>query len=1101
VSADRNLLFGVLALQAGLIDNDQFARAWALWAAQKDAPLADVLVAQGWLTAEDRSHVDYLLQRKLHRHQGDARASLAAVTTDEARRALAGVADPQVRQSLAALPTPTSPALGATTAYQPQRRGRYTLTRLHAEGGIGQVWLARDGDLGREVALKELRPERADNPAVCARFLEEAKVTGQLEHPGIVPVYELATPADGQKSFYTMRFVGGRTLADTIKSYHRGRQAGAAGPLELRELLGAFVGVCNAVAYAHSRGVIHRDLKPQNVALGDFGEAMVLDWGLARVLDGADERTSLLPVTVPQEGRREQTIQGQVLGTPAYMPPEQAQGRWDRIGPASDVYGLGAILYEVLTSHAPFTGTDTQEVLKQVVQQPPLPPHQQVPKTATPPPGTSPSLRALEAICLKALAKQPEDRYASARDLADDVRRWLADEPVSAYPDPWAVRARRWVGRHRTLVTSLVAAVVVAAVSLAASMLLLVAANDLLRRERDRADVARREAAASAAEARQQRDEVQRQRDATAGAFFRLARMTAARASKAEAAKVYEQTLGLFEALARDHPMATTYLADLAATHHNLGNVYHEMGQWGRAEAASRKALAIREQLDRDRPSPQAAVNRASTYHSLGNVYSATGRKGEAEAAYRKALAIQGPLAHDHPAAAEYQNQLAGCLNDLAHHYHRTGNRGRAEETFRRALDIRKKLIDEHPGAPQYRADQAKGLISLGVLHIETGRRDRAEATFREALTLLGKLAREHPAVTEYQSQLATSYNNLGNLHVVAGRRDRAEAAYRKALALRERLAEENPGVLENQNDVATSHMNLGMFYQGTAQRERAEVSFGKALGLLERLARENPAIPRYQNELAACHNSLGILQAMAGRRERAEAAYRRALGIREELVRRHPSNASFAAELAGTYCNLGHLLSGAPGWKDRPGAALDSYGRSIQALEAALRRDRRDAVAREFLTNAYSGRAEALQQLGRDAEAAHDWGRACELDTGAGRAAFRHRRAAALARSGDHAGAAGEANRVAAGAKAGGAVLYAAARVLAQAASVARRDARRAEIDRNPLAEQYAARAVELLRQAVARGYKDVAHLKHDKELEALRTRADFQKLLAELK
>jgi serine/threonine-protein kinase len=445
MSTDKNLLFGVLALQADFLDAQQFAEACTAWTARKGTPLADLLVERGWLTAEQRAAVDLLLQQKLRKHRGDAQASLAAVATPGVRSVLESVADADVRQSLAGLPTPPAPTLPSTVAYEPGSRQRYTLTRLLAQGGIGQVWLAHDEDIGRDVALKELRPDRRDNPADATRFLDEAKITGQLEHPGIVPVYELVQPRDGQ-SCYAMRFVGSRTLADAIQEYHRKRQAGEAGPLDLRELLTAFVSVCQAVAYAHSRGVLHRDLKPQNVGLGEYGEVLVLDWGLAKVLGQAEDPTSLLPVALGTGDGAGLTLQGQVLGTPAYMSPEQARGRPDLVYKRSDVYGLGAILYELQTGQPPFRGADTPEVLKRVVQEPPVPPRQCVP--ATP--------RALEAVCLKALAKRPENRYASASDLAREVEHWLADEPVSAWREPLRLRAARWVRRHLGIATTAV---------------------------------------------------------------------------------------------------------------------------------------------------------------------------------------------------------------------------------------------------------------------------------------------------------------------------------------------------------------------------------------------------------------------------------------------------------------------------------------------------------------------------------------------------------------------------------------------------------------------------------------------------------------------
>ncbi len=215
------------------------------------------------------------------------------------------------------------------------------------------MWLARDASLGREVALKELRPERAGQPVVWARFLKEAKITGQLEHPGIVPVYEVGRREDDKSPFYTMRFVRGRTLDDAAGAYHERKARGEAGPLELRELLTAFVGVCNAVAYAHSRGVIHRDLKPQNIVLGDYGEVIVLDWGLAKVMDEAEGDSAAAAVELDENvGADSRTIDGQVMGTPAFMAPEQAEGRLDLLDARTDVYGLGCFVCGALRTYS-----------------------------------------------------------------------------------------------------------------------------------------------------------------------------------------------------------------------------------------------------------------------------------------------------------------------------------------------------------------------------------------------------------------------------------------------------------------------------------------------------------------------------------------------------------------------------------------------------------------------------------------------------------------------------------------------------------------------------------------------------------------------------
>jgi serine/threonine-protein kinase len=475
MDTDRNLLFGVLALQADVITPTQFIEACTLWASRKETPLAELLVERGWLSVSDRSDVERLVQRKLHKHGGDARASLAEAAPDPIRRSLAVLQDPDVQQSLADLPSGNGTVVSGTTAYQPHGRERYLLTHLHARGGIGQVWQAHDTDLDRDVALKELRPEREDQPAIRARFLEEGRVTGQLEHPGIVPVYELARDPEGGRPFYTMRFIRGRTLQEAAQSYHKKRASRQAGSLELRELLTSFVALCNAVAYAHSRGVIHRDLKPQNVILGDFGEVMVVDWGLAKRLDKAEAAQDGSGAADTPIGL---TMQGQVLGTPSYMSPEQAKGRLDQVDQLSDVYGLGAVLYEVLTGQPPFQGKDTQSVIHQVIHETVPPPRQIVAATS----------RAIEAICMKALGKRREDRYASALDLARDVEHFLADEPVSALPESLVLRARRWIGRHRSLATTAAGTVSVMAISFGIATLLLSAASDRERRARERAE-------------------------------------------------------------------------------------------------------------------------------------------------------------------------------------------------------------------------------------------------------------------------------------------------------------------------------------------------------------------------------------------------------------------------------------------------------------------------------------------------------------------------------------------------------------------------------------------------------------------------------------
>ena len=344
------------------------------------------------------------------------------------------------------------PLLGDEIASEPSARpARYVLDRVHSDGGLGRFWLARDGRLNREVALKELLPHQVRNPEARTRFLKEAQITGQLEHPNIVPIYELGRHADSGRPFYTMRFLRGKTLRVAIAEYHRQRRDGEPAAREFRRLLNAFVSVCHAVAYAHFRGVVHRDLKPENVVLGDFGQVVLLDWGLAKLLheEGTEASGKTGEVVVRAEETMA-TMAGAVMGTPAYMAPEQASGRGDLIDERTDVYGLGAILFEILTGDAPHAGADTDDVIEKIIAGETRRPRD---VNASVPP-------ALDAVCRKALRSSASRRYAKASELADEIDRWLADEPVSVFREPIGARLARWARRHRNWMYATLAVVV-----------------------------------------------------------------------------------------------------------------------------------------------------------------------------------------------------------------------------------------------------------------------------------------------------------------------------------------------------------------------------------------------------------------------------------------------------------------------------------------------------------------------------------------------------------------------------------------------------------------------------------------------------------------
>src|SRR5262249_12111869 len=292
--------------------------------------------------------------------------------TDAVIAAFGPAAEPARLRPLAAtgvaaeLPTGLAPGPGplpAAPAGSADGVGRYRTGRVPAPGGLGEVHLAPDEELSRPVALKRIQRPRAADPESRRRFLQEATLTARLEHPGVVPVYGLVHDGSGQPC-YAMRFIQGETLQEAISRFHEADRAGrdpGQRRLALRALLGRFVAVCNTVAYAHSKGVLHRDLKPANIMLGGYGETLVIDWGLAKSFDRAEEGQPGGGADATPVPDGEGTLAGSAVGTPGYMSPEQARGAWDQVGPTSDVYGLGATLYCLLTGQSPARGRPATE--------------------------------------------------------------------------------------------------------------------------------------------------------------------------------------------------------------------------------------------------------------------------------------------------------------------------------------------------------------------------------------------------------------------------------------------------------------------------------------------------------------------------------------------------------------------------------------------------------------------------------------------------------------------------------------------------------------------------------------------------------------------
>jgi serine/threonine protein kinase len=923
-AADRNLLFGVLALQMDFVGKEALLKAMNAWVLEKHRPLGKLLMEQGALRPDAHDLLEAMVQKHLELHEGDPARSLASLSpVGSARRDLEQIGDPDLDASLVHVSAAHRPETDFQTTLSyavgtPTSSGqRFRILRPHAKGGLGEVFVAHDEELHREVALKEIQERHADDPDSRSRFLLEAEITGGLEHPGIVPVYGLGSYADG-RPFYAMRFIKGDSLKEAIARFHASDLSGGRKPpesgsgglrpplgertLAFRKLLGRFVDVCQAIQYAHDRGVLHRDLKPGNVMLGPYGETLVVDWGLAKPVgrpEGASASTEGTLRPASASGSAE-TRMGTALGTPQYMSPEQAAGRLDQLGPASDVYSLGATLYCLLTGRAPFRDAEVGQILKQV-QAGDFPRPRQV-KTDVPP--------ALEAVCLKAMALRPKERYASPRALADDLEHWLAGEPVSAWPEPWRVRAARWVSRHRTLVSGAAAALLVGLVSLLVATGLLTAANEQLAAERDKVQQANRAletrnaqlaaARAKADKARKRAERSEQQAVAAAKAESKAKNAEAGQRKQAEQVanllesvfrkldpraeqkglSLKEQMVAQLDALASrldknyaDQPLVQARLRDA------LGQAQLGLGETKKAVTLQKQALAGRQKhLPADDPLTLTSMN------NLALAYEAAGQLDKALPLFEETLAkYKAKLGLDHP-------DTLHSMNNLATAYQAAGQLDKALPLFEEALAKSKaKLGPDHP-------DTLITMNNLARAYQAVGQRAKALPLYEETLAKRkAKLGPDHP-------DTLITMNNLAMAYYAAGQLDKALPLLEETLAKRKaKLGPDHPRTLTSMN-------NLALAYQAAWQ-------LNKALTLLEEtLAKYKAKLgPDHPYTLTSMNNLARAYQAV-GQRAKALPLYEETLAKRKaKLGPDHPDTLHSMNNLATAYQDAGQMDKALP--------------------------------------------------------------------------------------------------------------------------------------------------------------------------------------------
>ncbi len=755
-------------------------------------------------------------------------------------------------------------------------RGVGEQKRPLGQGAFGEVWQAYDSRFEREVALKILK-QRMCRPATLLRFELEKQLIARMEHPNIAQVFEAGTLRDG-RPFLAMELIRGLTLTE----YCAERR------LSLHDRLRLFVPICRAVQHAHERFVLHRDLKPSNIMVVEHdGRPVpkVIDFGIAKVLEDGDFSADAAA-----------TIEGSIKGTPAYMSPEQTR-RTDELTVRSDVYTLGAILFEMLTADTPLSHQRTREydffrLVGLICTEPPVAPSVALLKrnraaiAATYPPGCEPPALAralrgdVDVIVLRALQKEPAQRYGSAAELADDLERHLADEPIHARPPSAWYRAAKFCQRHRAAVSAALIVLAALLVTGVVSTVSYFSVSDSLLREqvarqkavtaekaeaqqRQAAETARNLAQAKEAEARTARDAALLARgqaeDLLNYMLFDLrqqleplgrSRLLAGVSEKAEQYFAKQPVLAGDDSLERNR----------AVMHYNRGYILLAQGEISGAVAAFRSARTGTEARLQEQDEPERRLDLATASHGLGLALRASGQIEEARALFEEILRL---LAEQHDANAT--RLLAATLEQLGELQLRAGQAPAAEASF---LDQESRLRELKIAAPE----DARTLLALaiacekvgGVLQ-RSGRLEESLAKFQEEADLLRTLSGQHLDDLILRRHLAVALEKLGNLQLALHRPEEAKEQFEERLRESELLARVDPRRLDFRRDLAVAHQRLAGVLLALHDLPGARSHAQTDLQLTSGLAAEYPVDPGIQGDLAASKCQFGFLILKSG--------------------------------------------------------------------------------------------------------------------------------------------------------------------------------------------------------------------------------------------
>ena len=846
---DRNLLFGLLALQNNFVDQSQLVAAFSTWVVDKSKSLDAILVDRGDIGEPLRVLLNHLVDKHIERNDKSVQGSLASLSSvSHVRQLLMSIDDSELKKSLAAIPVVEDPYKTYSIAtYNGSGGLRFQIRRPLGRGGLGVVSVAHDRELNREVALKEIREDQSHNETMRRKFLVEAEITGNLEHPGIVPVYGLGTQADG-RPYYAMRFIRGDNLGVHIKQFHSRVRQGLEpyDGSELRGLLRRFLDICDAIGYAHSRGVLHRDLKPGNVMLGRYGETLVVDWGLAKPKGASDQITSGSSDSIidPKLSDYDATRLGSALGTPAYAPPEQMGGKHSAVSERSDVYGLGAILYELLCDSPPASGANIEEVVSRILRGDIPAPRKKMPIVPV----------ALSAICMKALSLSPGDRYPSTTTLMKDVEAWLDDLPVQACPDGVVSNAGRVLRKNKGAAIS--ATIGVFALAIVSGLYAWVA-NGL----RSTAETEKGIAIVERQTAIEERNEAKKQRE-RADRHFLQARQSVDRfltnvSQDPQLAldgfqnlrkRLLADALEYYEKFRSENQSDESFWQEMLEANRRVAMICESLGQYEEGLRAYEQASSDLEKRLKLDSSTQLRLDWAENELLRSRLLSSLGKDTDANSV---AIAVNEYLKRqtfDRSELQRYNRIFASSYDQIAKLANRRIDRPEAARAIAESILLRETDAAENPSPATAMALANSRIISIRAL-AEQRNFEVAISVYQSVLSDLEKLGDQ----VDGTSLLAERADVSHLLAVAYGGRSEialAQEYFQKAVELREELVART-SVLSFQMDLAKSFSDLSEVLKIADKKEESEVMWARSLQLSETLARYHRQLPEVQTQFA----------------------------------------------------------------------------------------------------------------------------------------------------------------------------------------------------------------------------------------------------------